>query len=64
MRDSHPKFQTRCRKFKTNYGQFNIRFVGPKTWNNINENLKSISFPKFKKSIVQEISDKYKFSTM
>lgn len=30
-------------KVKTNYGIFNIRFKGPKVWNSITENLKTLS---------------------
>ena len=28
-------------KARTNYGKFNIRFAGVKTWNSVNENIKS-----------------------
>ena len=33
-------------KVKTNYGQFNIRFNGPKIWNSLDESTKSHSFSK------------------
>ena len=31
-------------KVRTNYGKFNIRFFGPKVWNDIEEPLKTLSF--------------------
>ena len=36
-------------KARTNYGTFNIRFQGPKVWNDIDEQLKASSLPLFKK---------------
>ena len=41
-------------KVKTNYGIFNIRFKGPKVWNSISENLKTISISNFKESVKRE----------
>ena len=35
-------------KVRKNYGIFNIRFKGPKVWNSISENLKTISISNFK----------------
>ena len=37
-------------KARTNYGIFNIRFQGPKVWNDIDEQLKASSLPLFKKN--------------
>ena len=36
-------------KARTNYGIFNIRFQGPKVWNDIDEQLKASSLPLLKK---------------
>ena len=36
-------------KVRTNYGKFNIRFLGPKIWNEIEESLKTLSFYSFKR---------------
>ena len=33
---------------RTNYGKFNIRLIGPKTWNSINDNLKILPLKTFK----------------
>ena len=38
-------------KARTNYGIFNIRFHGPKVWNDIDEQLKASSLPLLKKKI-------------
>ena len=38
-------------KVRTNYGLFNIRFKGPKVWNSISENWKTLSISNFKKSV-------------
>jgi hypothetical protein len=38
-------------KVKTNFGKFNIRFVGPKTWNEIDETFKNCNKYKFKKKL-------------
>ena len=35
-------------QIRTNYGKFNIRFAGPKIWNEIDEELKSFKKSKFK----------------
>ena len=35
-------------KIRTNYGKFNIRFVGAKVWNLIDEDIKNFSLSKFK----------------
>ena len=32
---------------RTNYGLFNIRFKGPKVWNDLDENIKGFSLPAF-----------------
>ena len=37
-------------KVRTNYGIFNLRFKGPKVWNAICENLKTLSISKMRSS--------------
>ena len=44
---------------RTNYGKFNIRFIGPKTWNDIDESIKSLSESSFKKDLKQQLIDYY-----
>ena len=52
-------YNTRCAlnmfctlpKARTNYGILNIRFKGPKVWNSIRENLRTLSISNFKKSV-------------
>ena len=38
-------------KVRTSYGKFNIRFLGPKIWNEIEESLKTLSFRSFKRQL-------------
>ena len=44
---------------RTNYGRFNIRFFGPKVWNEIDESLKSLSFRCFKRELKAQPLRKY-----
>ena len=44
---------------RTNYGRFNIRFFGPKVWNEIEEPLKSLSFGCFKRELKTQLLRKY-----
>ena len=46
-------------KARTNYGLFNIRFLGTKTWNSIEETVKSFSFYKFEKKLRDDYLDQY-----
>lgn len=46
-------------KVRTNYGIFNIRFQGPKIWNSVDENTKSLSLQKFKKQIKSDFIKDY-----
>ena len=46
-------------KVRTNYGIFNIRFKGPKVWNSISENLKTLSISNFKKSVKSDLVKDY-----
>ena len=46
-------------KICTNYGKFNIKFFGPKTWNDINESLKSLSKLSFKRKLKQQVISGY-----
>ena len=47
-------------KVRTNYGKFNIRFVGAKVWNSIQEDFKSKSRKQFKKLLTNHICNTYK----
>ena len=44
---------------RTNYGMFNIRFKGTKIWNDIPNDLKSLSLSRFKSKIKQGFLDNY-----
>ena len=46
-------------KVRTNYGLFNIRFLGTKVWNNLEETIKSFSLQKFKKNLIHGYLEKY-----
>ena len=43
-------------KARTNYGIFNIRFHGPKVWNDIDEQLKASSLPLLKKKKIKIVT--------
>ena len=47
-------------KVRTNYGKFNIRFFGPKVWNDIEEPLKTLGFQTFKQKLKLYLLNKYK----
>ena len=38
-------------KVRTNYGIFNLRFKGPKVWNSVSKNLKTLSISNFNESV-------------
>ena len=42
-------------KIKTNYGQFNIRYVGPKTWNTLSDDLKKYLFQNSRKLLLRKL---------
>ena len=44
---------------KVVYGNFNIRYFGPKIWNEIDEQLKTLSFPCFKWELKKRFVDGY-----
>ena len=46
-------------KIRTNYGKFNIRYFGPKIWNEIEEQLKTLSFCCFRRELKERSLDKY-----
>ena len=46
-------------KIRTNYGKFNIRYFGPKIWNDIEGQLKILSFRCFKRKLKERFLDKY-----
>ena len=45
-------------RVRTNYGKFNLHFSGPSIWNNLDEELKSLSLHSFK-----QIMNKHYLST-
>ena len=46
-------------KVRTNYGIFNLRFKGPKVWNSISDNLKTLSISNFKESLKYDLVKDY-----
>jgi hypothetical protein len=46
-------------KVRTNFDKFNIRFVGPKTWNEIDETFKNCNKYKFKKKLKNNLLQSY-----
>ena len=38
-------------RVRTNYGKFNLHFSGPSIWNNLDEELKSLSLRSFKQTM-------------
>ena len=46
-------------KVRTNYGKFNIRFVGAKVWNSIDKSFKSKRRNQFKKLVTSNILNTY-----
>ena len=46
-------------KIRTNYGKFNIRCTGAKTWNSIVNNLKSSNKSRFKSILKESLSKLY-----
>ena len=51
------KFTFAFPKIRTNYGKFNIRYFNPKIWNEIEEQLKTLSFRCFKPEIKEHFLD-------
>ena len=47
-------------KVRTNYGKFDIRFFGPKVWNDIEEPLKTLSLQTYKRKLKLHLLNKYK----
>ena len=46
-------------KIRTNYGKSNIRYFGPKIWNEIEEQFKTLSFRCLKRELKERFLDKY-----
>ena len=46
-------------KVRTNYGKFNIRYVGAKVWNSIDESFKFKKRSQFKKLVTNNILNTY-----
>ena len=63
MHNVRTRFATRSSfylpKIRTNYGKFNIRYNGPKLWNELDENFKSLSSNTFKKELTSYFIDLY-----
>ena len=63
MHNVRTRFATRSSfylpKIRTNYGKFNIRYNGPKLWNELDENFKSLSSNTFKKKLTSYFIDLY-----
>ena len=46
-------------KIRTYYGKFNIRYNGPKLWNELDEKFKSLSSNAFKKELTSHFINLY-----
>jgi hypothetical protein len=44
---------------RTNYGKFNVRFLGPQFWNSLEDNIKNFSLERFKNHLKNEYLSKY-----
>jgi len=44
---------------RTNYGKFNLKFIGPQIWNNIDESIKLLPLKLFKSKIKGLLLDNY-----
>ena len=44
---------------RTNYGIFNIRFTGPRIWNDIDDSLKNLSIFSFKRKLKYRLINRY-----
>ena len=56
----HAAKQSYCLpKARTNSGKFNIRFQGPKIWNDIDFDIKNLSFSLFKEKLKQNFLQSY-----
>ena len=44
---------------RTNYGKFNLHFSGPSIWNNLDEELKSLSLHSFKQTMIKHYLSTY-----
>jgi hypothetical protein len=44
---------------RTNYGKFNVRFLGPQLWNSLEDNIKNFSLQRFKNHLKNEYLSKY-----
>ena len=53
------KSSFRTPAIRTNYGKFNLSYVGPTIWNNLDENIKSLSLKTFKAKMKISCLQKY-----
>ena len=44
---------------RTNYGIFNIKFIGTRIWNDIDDSLKNLSIFNFKRKLKYRLIDRY-----
>ena len=44
---------------RTNYGKFNLHFSGPSIWNNLDEEIKSLSLHLFKQNLTKQFLSSY-----
>ena len=44
---------------RTNYGKFNLHFSGPSIWNNLDEEIKSLSLHLFKQNLTTQFLSSY-----
>ena len=44
---------------RTNYGKFNLHFSGPSIWNNLDEEIKSLSLRLFKQNLTKKFLSSY-----
>ena len=44
---------------RTNYGKFSLRFHGPRTWNSIDDKMKTLSKSSFKSKIAENLISSY-----
>jgi len=44
---------------RTNYGKFNLHFSGPSVWNNLDEEIKTLSLRLFKQTLTKQFLSSY-----
>jgi len=54
-----PKSAYYIDQVRTNYGKFNLHFSGPSIWNNLDEEIKSLSPRLFKQTLTKQFLSSY-----